>query len=842
MIYFISCMAVLTMAANAAAVVIGADAALPVTERMCFSRAVNFAPGNGETCDLNPPRFRWQFHPDTPGQGGDYHFIFEIAASPEFDQPLVHVKTGLNFYNTLAPLPGTGPFYWRIGCLADGSENAQWSGARKFSIAENAEIWDRSLLERPDFHNVGHPRLMLNQKTLPAFRRMIEQKGEPQEIFKAIQKRADAALISNWWDKVPESDVQEAVAPFVQMALGCTDVAFCYLVTDDQRYAGVKERALRLAAYPKGGRASPEGAGGESVEDSTQINEFLALTYDWLYQNLSESERAVFEQSLQWRLDHVLNNFAWRQHYPEMKGITPASLANLGFSHGYEGFFHSFAAGLALYEQAQVARDYFEVAINYMAGVGTAHGYDGGWNEGPGYALSKWSWQVNALCYLDSVFPAYNAGKNPWLRRLGEFLRAQTPAGIQHAPWGHGSNNESYYRRGRQRAFLKLAYLTGDGRFLADFQRVAPPPDRRDRPWIEATLPLWRTLPEPVQQDKPVRLFPEDGWVMALSGSPINPATYQEGTGMIFAARPRGGYSHSFACDNSFHWFAFGHDLSHAAGTSDYEPYAYCSMSHNTILVDGLGQAQPRDLQRQPWFARIAAFKQQDNLVYWCGDATNAYPKAPFRAGDWWGKLAPVYEQRQLPALKRVQRHVLFVDNRYFVLLDDLEAESPAQWTWLYHILDEDGFSLDETSGSFEYQMGDVHAKVVQLLGAGELGVEDLRGLKGLTNPLTGEDYREDRGKARGERSLIAEHNLWLTTREKHARWQFLTVLFPWRKDDAPPNIERIDNLSLRVTQGGEEEVISFSGAADADVAVDLPALRTAIQSAGNAPETEASH
>jgi len=301
---------------------------------------------------------------------------------------------------------------------------------------------------------------------------------------------------------------------------------------------------------------------------------------------------------------------------------------------------------------------------------------------------------------------------------------------------------------------------------------------------------------------------------------------------MIFCCRPRGAYSHAFCSDKSFHLFGYGQDLSHAAGTSDYEPHAYHSMSHNTILVDGLGQAQPRGLQKDPAYGRLLAFYQDSTVAYWCGDATLAYPRERFRPREWWGRLSDLYEQRDLSYLRRANRHVLFVRNRYFVILDDLEADQPARYTWLYHILPDGGLHLDTQSGSFSYQVEDVHVEVTHLLGSGQLDIQDMRGTQGTINPLTGEDYTEDRGRARGERGLVAEHNLYFTTRAPAARWRFLCVIVPYPAHQAGEvrRVERLDDLTVRVTAFAGTDVISFDPDTQhpATVRVDLPSISPA--------------
>lgn len=811
----------------------GAETLLPDDERTHFSRAVNFAPGDGEKVTLNPPRFRWRYHPSVPGKGGDFVFTFQVSRDADCNNPLLDVETDVNFYNTMAPFEGEGPFYWRIG-YKEGDEEGppkQWSEVRSFTISADAEKWDRSMLAEPDVASKGHPRILFSRKTLPLLRRLVRENEDSRAVFEKTRNDAEKALQSDWWNDVPESDNNRAKATYLEMARNLALVAFVWRVTGDEKFAGVRERALRIARYPKGGRASPEGAGGESNEDSTQITEFLALLYDWLHEDLSEEERKDFAHSLEWRIDHFVNDFAWHRKHKGGLIVHGSSLATTAASHAFEGFFDTFPAALAAYEESEVARLCFRIGVNYMVGVGSAHGFDEGWNEGPGYGNSKWAWYVNAMSYLDSVFPEFEAGRNPWLKRLGEYFRLQTPVGLRHAPWGHGSNRAGYYESGHFRSYRKLAFLTGDGRFLSNWAQYGGDVNRHlYRPWIECALPLWRKRPEPVVEEDAVVLFPRAGWVMAMSGPPSDPDTYNKGAGMIFCCRPRGAYSHSFNSDNSFHLFGYGKDLSHAAGSGEYEPHAFHSMSHNTILVDGLGQAQPRDEQKLPYYGRIIAFGEKGDCAYWCGDATLCYPREPLEVRHWWGKLSNIYRNRALPYLRQVNRHVLFMRRKYFVILDNLAADEPAKWTWLYHVLDADEMRLDEESGSFYYRMDDVEVRVDHLSGKGEIELMNQEGRRGFVNPLTNEDYENDRGRARGERRMTAGHNLWLSTKDKHKTWRFLCVIYPLQKDGPRPSVKRLDDSTLQVTAGGETDVISFDGKSrrKANVIVDLAEIAPA--------------
>lgn len=691
-------------------------------------------------------------------------------------------------------------------------------------------------MAEPDFSGVGHPRLLFNAETLPRLRELARTNPDTRSVVERMTRRVrEEILTAPWWDNLPTNDRAPLEKPFYQVAGDLVEAAFLYVLTEDPDYAPVVPMAVQFARYPKGGRSSPQHAQEvrEGGEDATQITEFMALLYDWLYPHFTEAERADFVHSLDWRIEHFVFHFAWmRTREDGRRQLHGSSLGFIGASHAQEGFFDTFPAAVAVYEDSENARYAFHLGVNFMAGVGSAHGFSEGWNEGPGYGNSKWAWQINAMAYFDSIFPDYGVARNnPWVDRTGAFLRLTTPVGLKHAPWGHNSNRTGYFVSGHRRGYRKLAFLTGDGRFLANWEAYgwSPGDDDLSRPWIEAALPLWRKKPAPVMDEPHVRAFPRSGWVFAMSGPPSDPGTYDEGLGIIFSARPRGAYSHSFGSDNSFHLFGYGQDLSHAAGSSAYDAHSYHSMSHNTVLVDGLAQYQGRSRQTVPYAARLIAFHEGDDVAYWCGDATLAYPREPGRVRHWWGELDGLYETRDARHLQRYNRHVLFVRDRYVVILDDLAASRPSRFSWLYHVLPDSAFTLDKSTGSFAYSVGDVRVHVTHLLGAGTLDVVNQRGMDGYINPITGEDYTPEERRRRRE-PMVARHNVYVTNRRPAETWRFLSVIVPVPPASTQsPHVERIDDLTLRVTAFGSTDVITFDpNRSDADIVVDLPAIAKA--------------
>jgi hypothetical protein len=327
-----------------------------------------------------------------------------------------------------------------------------------------------------------------------------------------------------------------------------------------------------------------------------------------------------------------------------------------------------------------------------------------------------------------------------------------------------------------------------------------------------------------------VRLYATDGWVMANSHPASSSAAFGDAVGIIFQSRPRGGYSHSFNSDNSFQIHAYGQQINHGGGsTVNQDAYAYHTMSHNTLLIDGLGQAQPGSGEPLfPNYARVAAFARGADYIYFAGDATRAYPRAPGDFSRWGFPLGDVYQQRALGYLKRFVRHVLFLRNRYFVIFDDLETESanPATFTWLYHILPDQPFTFTPEDFTVQYSVSDVQVKVVHIAYPSDLALEDRQNDDEMVNPVTGEDYRQY--KLDGPQPA---HNLWISNSTPANQYHFLAVIFPYKDTHPEPVITRVDDRTVTVeSEPGVVDTIHFGDgpSPQATLVVDYPDIASA--------------
>jgi hypothetical protein len=715
-------------------------------------------------------------------------------------------------------------WYWRV-VYEVGSSRIRWSKIRSFVIAEDATAWDRSKLADPGLAQMGHPRILFNSQNINRIRQLANGYVGSKAALDFMRRQADQIMQKRWWHDFPATDrTATPEQEFYTIARDLATVCFVWRMTGDDRYADIKSRAVTWASYPPGGRASPEGLGGDGNEDATQGNEFLALLFDWLYPDLTPNERRIMIESLEWRVDHIMNNFSWKNHNRRDKEtgrplVRAGGMSGMISSHGFEAAMDTAVCGLALYEHSRIGREWFELIINYLIGVTCGHGFDEAWNEGAGYGTSKCKWLMNATMYFDTSIPQAYLGRNPYYKRIGEFFRRIIPVGMNHHAWGNQANAS---RNNHLAHFHKFAYLTGDGRFLLNWRQYGGDEFSTFRSWIEYVLPAYYDEPQPEPESDPVDLFSIAGWGMAATGPPSLRSAYDDGLGVIFQCRPRGGYGHSFNSDGSFQLHAYGQMLNHGGGSSaNRDAYAYHTMSHNTILVDGLGQAQPSSGQLYPTYGRIVAFSRGENYVYFVGDATRCYPRVPGKYSRWSLPLDEVYRKRALPYLDHFIRHILFLRGRYFIVYDDLACSRPATYTWLYHILPQEPFNFDESTFKIDYAIGNVKVRLRHLANPESLNLDDRIGMETFVNPFTGEDYSQWR---QGE--ILCAHNLWISNTVPAKQWRFLAVIYPARPGEIMPVIERLDDFTGRVA----DDVISFSPdspyAQDADFVVDVSSMR----------------
>jgi len=828
---------------------IGAEAVVPLPAAAHYIRYVYFRPVDQAVAEVNPPRFSWSYNPQVdPEETRLWEFRFQVAGDEEFSVPLVDQRCEYNFYNALSPFE-PGEYYWRVGYIDPEvpEEVGEWSAVRSFRIDPDTVRWDRSLLADWEYlRSKGHPRLLFTKETLPQVRAAIESDPASRELYgRIVHGReggflgADRAIETDWWADPSLPGRPQGLGP--RLELVCC-VAFAWQMTGQSKYIDARPQDVLVALarqYVEKGLDRRDN----TRNDYAPENVLIGLAYDWLYEAMEPQQRKEVVRAVERNADWVFNHFWWRRvpgrswnwERERGKGIEPSegrhavtdsSGAKLGGSHEAEVLNKCFFAILAAYDEPDVTwiPRLFEVGMNYYIAHPYPLGSDEGYNEGAGYITSVLPQIAEVAIVAAGAFPELQLQKNPHFRSISRFMRYLLPVGLRNTPWGHGLADASRYAvYGRL-----LAHLADDGAALAHWQATTGGRPRANNIFVETCLPGVLPAPEPKLEQRRAALFPTEGWAMAHSRPPSAADAVLDGVGMVFQCRPRGGcYSHSLPSDLSFQLYAYGQSISHASGNMWNKPYSNHALSHNSILVDGMGQAQDGYRGRST-FGRIVAFEDTEDCVYVAGDATYCYPHEKFVVAGWWGRLdRDVYGQRDVSYLRRLRRHMLFVRDAYFVIFDELRTapDHPAKFTWLYHIVEDTLRAKPDDPLAFRFRCGQVNVDLVHVAFPDRLEVMDRKDREGYDNPLTGESYRGRDDVPEG--AIIPAHHLWISNRQKTSDFHFMTVIYPSRAEKPVPEIRRLDDRTVEVICDSRRDVVSFDADSkyDPTIVVDLKAI-----------------
>lgn len=425
-----------------------------------------------------------------------------------------------------------------------------------------------------------------------------------------------------------------------------------YITGNPDARAAAKSALLEVARWKKWAPPWFEAHGQHTYYPAGELSIDVALGYDLLYDDLSESERALvrhalIEQSIiptykEYVADNRLmaNTSNWLAHTVGGALVAAAAIAGDDTVSESDGRFEVYLNGLLLKLDDHMAASYLP---------------DGSYGEGSSYQQFDLETLLLALTGIERVF-----GVNYWERTfvtksLTYPLYTLTPpigAGLDMGDSG-GSGGYAIaplVRRMKDQT-LHWYYEQFDHARIADFlffdDSVAPEPP--------SLLPS--------------RIFPDKG-----------NAVFRTGWGAedwIFLYRAGPNFNHNHADQGGFLLRAYGENLvteggwAHYYNDPYYAPYYTQAIGHNTVLVDGDPESQAIADTRQ--FAALNTYPRiTDALTSESYDAVSS-------------ELSAVYRGR----LARFTRRIVFIKPHYFVVYDDLAANgAPARFDWLLHLPD----------------------------------------------------------------------------------------------------------------------------------------------------------
>jgi len=470
----------------------------------------------------------------------------------------------------------------------------------------------------------------------------------------------------------------------------------------------------------------------------------VGVGYDWLYDVLSVEERkrvqkGLLEKGFNRYLQAIREGASWIRAYHNWNAVL-----NGGFG----------TAALAVRRDVPRAAEVLSQSRRLLERFYSHLGADGGWDEGTGY----WAYAMSYALRFETALLAATGEDNgafqrPGMARTGYFPIFFNPGGV---PASFGDNPNL--------AAEPILYLLSNHfdnpafTWYADtygFQLA-----RQDGWPREVFAILWRqgtSIPNPPPLPA-VQPYLDIGWASLASGWP-KPEIYLSFKSGDLSA------NHAHLDLNSFQLIAWGEPLAIDPGPAEYSEeyfgierwqiYPATTAAHNCVLIEGRGQTPGSK-------GKIVNWEEQPRYTYLVGDASSAYS----------------------PNIRVCRRHLVFVDRRYFVLLDEIVAADPVSIEMRLH----------------------THAQI-HLEGRQAI-------LQGQRAQLQVVNTAQDWEISMNPGQLVpAETVLFLRTPDRSPTWAISAVLYPFQNGQ-PAAVVRTDvadqRMALEVTHAHQSDEIVF--------------------------------
>jgi hypothetical protein len=636
---------------------------------------IQYAPDDGTAIVENPPRFTW-----LPVIDDGAVYVLRVSSDPKFPAKATQVFTNipLNFFTpdtTLEP----GDYHWSFAVAdpATGKPASTWSKARRFTVAKDlprTPLSDRSA--RLEGAELGHPRLWMTPDRLTDFKAAVQKDANhctwatfyeksvlpwmEVEVYKEPAGYPNHTRTAPVWRQT-YIDLQEVWYAIRHLAIGGK------VTGDAAMTARAKDWLMEAASW------DPMGVTSRAYTDewAYRVCNALAWGYDWLYDDLSEKERATVRAALRERTrdiaEHAILNakihlFPYDSHAVRSVSLTliPACIALLG-------------------EGDDEVEDWLHYCIEFLFTVYSPWGdADGGWAEGAQYWMMGMAYLIDAANRLKS-YTGLDLYRRPFFQNTADFPLFCNAPDTRRASMGDDSALGDLPAIKTGLNMRQFAGVTGKGEYqwYCD-QNLASNPGTEmafynwgwwdthfDELVFQTDFPVVAATPP----DGGLRHFKGIGWV-GVQHAMDDPDRHIQ---FVFKSSPFGSISHSHGDQNAFCLAAYGEDLAIQSGyyvafnSSMHRNWRRQTRSKNAILINGKGQYAEKDKTKaMAATGRIVAAEEREDHVYIHGDATAAY-------------------QSLSPEVTSVQREVYFVRNDYFVIVDSVDADAPVTLEWLLH-------------------------------------------------------------------------------------------------------------------------------------------------------------
>ena len=612
------------------------------------------APDGGTSVSVNPPPLLW------PTQSSRaIRYSVRLSQNSQFPPEATIRDEGLPWamFNPHAKLD-SGQWYWQYGWNQKPGAQTKWSKVFSFRVDDSARPFvtpeaGQVLASCPK----DRPRLLSTSADLAALRERAKANSQASAAI-GVGKRLlarelpdlDRALpskkgknqyeqrnFSKWASKAFGGDLLGTVKSLVN----------AYLVTGEERFG---RAAVRWAVFVA--ELDPDGATSRSVSDFADGScmEAMALAYDTCYELFDEDQKALMRAALKARGERFFSRCINR-----LEGqVFSAHIWQHILMQGTE------VAFALLGEEPEA-----EVWAAYVYELWTARfpllgGDDGGWANG----LNYFGTNFHTLIEMPRLFgrlTGVDFFDHAWYRNAPYYQMYCWPPGSASDGFGDGAERESAPSASRGTFVKTLGEKFADPHALWYAKQILGDRYGTGRTATNARLPE----PKPPADLPQARAFRDVGIVSMHTDLADTPGDLMIG----FRSSPYGSYNHMHSDQNSLNILFGGKRLFSgsgyyiAYGDDHFNGWYTHTRGHNSVLIDGKGQVRGSN-----GYGRIARFLHGSQVSYALGDASTAYGDA---------------------GLTKFRRHLAFLRPGTIVVYDELEADHPAEWSWLLHAMHE---------------------------------------------------------------------------------------------------------------------------------------------------------
>jgi len=633
-------------------------------------------PEAGQILDVSPPGFSW-WRAAPRGEASYQLLVFSEKSDT------IYARSDLQDNNHVPDrVFPAGDYTWIVEAYDDMRNKEDTRKFGSFHIQNNSagNPWippGELLAKVPE----GHPRLLFRRDQLDDIRSTLQTTRK--EAYTDLIKQADEYL---GMEAPPEPDYDQIedrprrrLAYFESFQLmrryhlgAMMHTALAYLMTGREDYGETaKDILLGATQWDPEGISSILAPYGDEVGLGLVKSE--ALTYDWIYDLLTEDERKRVEEMMVARADQMVRRLR-KQKF----------LSNPQSSHNgrMPGYLVEHAMALAEHPRAV---EWLDFGLKAML---TVHphwaGQDGGWAQGLAYGSA---YNTMFITPLESLRLA--TGVNVWQRSFFDkspyfYMYCMSPIG-EIMGFGDSYNYPAARRAGQLRTLLQFhaeRMQSPEVQWWINLLR-----DEEGQPASLRAIP-GMINPARIKPEKPSS-FPNDAVFRGVGWASLHSdiASPEEDLMVVFKSSPYGGVSHSYNDQNSFQILCGGTVLARSGGlrwphhgSPFHTRYSQQTLAQNAILVNGKGQLRGG----APNSGEIVDFESLQQVGYVCGEAEQAY-----------GEM-----------LIGWRRHVILLRPSLICIIDDLEAPEASEYQWLMHANEE--LSLNQKAQSFTQQREDL--------------------------------------------------------------------------------------------------------------------------------------